>query len=156
MTVGYRILDEPRPGALAHLSVNPFWIFLSVMMGGAWLAWPWFVFNAFATGSATRVREVVLVVIGVLGSYALSLGVFALVDIAVIDEKTMGYALLAVVAWKLGISYALHMWQARSFELYEYFGGASKNGFLVIVAGFLGRGAVLAGLEGSVWLIVFA
>lgn len=153
---GYRILDEPRPGPQAHLSVNPFWILLSVMMGGAWLAWPWFVFNSFAIGSATRKKELVLVVLGVAGSAALYLGVMALVTASVVDERSVAYAALVVVTWKLGITYALHVLQGRSFQLYEYFGGPSKSGVLLIVVGFLARGAVLERLEGSLWLIVFA
>jgi hypothetical protein len=152
---GYRILDEPRPGAQAHLSVNPFWILLSVMMGGAWLAWPWFVFNSFAIGSATRIKEIALVVFGVIGSAALYLGILALVTASVIDERSLAYALLAIVTWKVGISYALQVLQSRSFQLYEYFGGPSKSGVLMMVVGFMLRGAVLERLDGSLWLIVF-
>ena len=42
---GYRIADEPRPGAMEHLAVDPLWPFLAIMFGGAWLSWPWFVFK---------------------------------------------------------------------------------------------------------------
>ena len=34
---GYRIADEPRPGAMEHLAVDPLWPFLAIMFGGAWL-----------------------------------------------------------------------------------------------------------------------
>jgi len=46
-TDGYRIADEPRPGALSQLAVNPLWPLLAVMLGGTWIAWPWFALNTF-------------------------------------------------------------------------------------------------------------
>ena len=57
MTATYRIADEPTPGRLAGLVVNPFWPLLGAMLGGFWLALPWFALNAAALGSATRRRE---------------------------------------------------------------------------------------------------
>ena len=156
MTQGYRILDEPRPSAHSHLAVNPFWILLATMLGGAWLAWPWFIFNALAIGSATRTKEIALVVLGVAGSILLFFGINALFASSVLDERSAPYALLGVVAYKLGVSYAVHLLQSRSFQLHEYFGGAARNGMLLVILGLLARSAVLGRLEGSMWQIVLA
>jgi hypothetical protein len=156
MTQGYRILDEPRPGPHAHLAVNPFWILLASMLGGAWLAWPWFIFNALAIGSATRVKEIALVAVGVVGSVVLYFAIAALVSSSVLDQRYAAYALLGLVAYKLGISYALHVLQSRSFQLHEYFGGAVRNGMLLVILGLVARGPVLERLGGSMWSIVFA
>ena len=156
MTQGYRILDEPRPGPYAHLAVNPFWILLASMLGGAWLAWPWFIFNAFAIGSASRVKEIALVLAGIAGSVVLFFGIEALLASSVLDQRSAAYAVLVVVAYKLGISYVLHLLQSRSFQLHEYFGGAVRNGMLLVIVGLLARGSVLQKLEGSMWLVVFA
>ncbi len=156
MTQGYRILDEPRPGPHAHLAVNPFWILLASMLGGAWLAWPWFIFNALAIGSATRVKEIALVALGVAGSVLLFFGIEALLASSVLGQRSAGYAVLVVVAYKLGVSYVLHLWQSRSFQLHEYFGGAVRNGMLLVIVGLLVRSSVLQKLEGSMWLVVFA
>jgi hypothetical protein len=156
MTQGYRILDEPRPGPHSHLSANPFWILLASMLGGAWLAWPWFVFNAIAIGSATRVKEIALVAAGVAGSIVLYFGLEEAISRSVIDERSAPYAVLVIVAYKLGISYALHLLQSRSFQLHEYFGGAVRSGMLLVIVGALARSSVLNQLQGSMWIVVFA
>jgi hypothetical protein len=156
VTQGYRILDEPRPGPHAHLAVNPFWILLASMLGGTWLAWPWFIFNALAIGSTTRVKEIALVAVGIAGSVALFFGIEALLASSVLDQRSSAYAVLVVVAYKLGISYVLHLLQSRSFQLHEYFGGAVRNGMLLVILGLLARSSVLQKLEGSMWLVVFA
>ena len=52
--MSYRIGDEPRPGALARVAVDPMWPLLAVMLGGVWLSWPWFVLNGVVVGSPTR------------------------------------------------------------------------------------------------------
>jgi hypothetical protein len=152
---GYRIVDEPRPSAHAELSVNPFFILLAVMLGGVWLAWPWFVFNSLAIGSATLRREVALVIAGFVGSGAL-IGLGArLVAGGVIDERTLPYAFLVLVVWKLAVSYVVLTNQARSHQLHEYFGGPTKNGMWVVLLGFFARRTVLGAL-GGVWLMILA
>ena len=55
--MSYTLADEPQPSGLQHLVVNPLWPLFGFMFGGAWLAFPWYVFNGFAMGSPTRKRE---------------------------------------------------------------------------------------------------
>jgi hypothetical protein len=149
----YRIADEPRPGMGAQLAVNPFWPFLATMFAGAWLAWPWFVFNSFAIGSATRTREVLLVVMGFLGIAGFTFVAVVAFNAGVWTRAEAGYVQTGLLVWKLGISYALHIHQNRSFELHEYFGGVSRNGLFLVVGGFFLRGYVFG--RAPAWLALF-
>ena len=55
--MSYRIGDEPQPGPLAQVAVNPVWPLLVVMFGGADLSWPWFALNSLASAALTAVRS---------------------------------------------------------------------------------------------------
>ena len=138
-TSGYHIEDEPLPGPLQRIAVNPFWPLLAVMFGGAWVSWPWFVANGFAIGSPTRRREAAIAVAGLVGSVVLVLALLALAGSEILDRPTLRYAAVGLTVWKLGVSYWLYTLQSRCFGLYEYFGGPVQNGVLVLVAAaFLG------------------
>lgn len=133
----YRIADEPAPGALANIAVNPLWPLVAVMFGGVWLSWSWFLLNGLAVGSPTRKREWAWIVAGLAVSAALLYGLFSLVDSGLILEKYVKYAFLLVVVWKLGVTYVLFNLQSHSIELYEYYGGRLRNGAYVIIAAYL-------------------
>lgn len=130
----YRIEDEPRPGALEAAAVRPFWPLLGVMLGGTWLAWPWFVVNGVAVGSPTLWREVLWVVGGFAGTVGLILGMVFLDNAEILSDAVIPYLPIVLVVWKLLVSYRVYMLQARTFELYEYFGGAVKSGLILVVA----------------------
>lgn len=140
-TTGYHIVDEPRPGALADGSTDPVWPLLALMFGGAWLSWPWFVFNAFAFGSRTRWREVAWVVGGFLGTLALVVGVGFLLDGlgAETAEIYRPYFGVTIFAFKALVSYRLYLIQNRTFEVYQYFGGVTRSGFALVAVGWLLR-----------------
>ena len=84
----YRIEDEPRPGALAHLVVSPMPILLAAMLGGPWLAWPWFVLNGIALGSPTLRRELAVVAVGVAGAAAITAATVTLIGGGVVEDAT--------------------------------------------------------------------
>lgn len=151
--MSYHIRDEPRPGALSGVAVNPLWPLLAVMLGGTWLSWPWFALNGFAVGSPSRSRELGLAIGGFAGSYAIIIGVFVLNSMGVVEGVGVRYALLVLTVWKIAVSYVLFMLQGRSFHLYEYYGGKVRNGILVVfVALFVGRKTVLDAVGGSLLL----
>ncbi|MCY1083707.1 hypothetical protein [Archangium lansingense] len=155
MSATYRILDEPRPGALGHLVVNPVFPLLSLMMAGAWLGVPWFVFNSFAMGSTTRRKETVLAVLVVPGTLLLFMVLGTLLKMEVLTKSSMPYALVGVIVWKLAVGYALYNLQQRSFALHEYYGGVVRNGALVLVASiFLGSQILMALTGGTPLLMV--
>ncbi len=137
MADAYRIEDEPSPGALARWAVNPLWPLLAVMLGGAWIGWPWFVLNGLAVGSPTSRREVGWVLAGFAGSAALAALLVWQFRLGVLDQGSVRYAYLVLVVWKLGVSYVLYTLQARTFELYQHYGGHVANGVFVVVLALL-------------------
>lgn len=152
--MSYRVLDEPNPGGFSHLAVNPLWPLLAVMLGGVWLSWPWFVLNGFAVGSPTRSRELGLALGGLVGTAGLLvlLGWLRYQDL--LGDVGFSYAVVGLVVWKLLVSYWLYVLQARTFGLYEYFGGTVRNGALVVVLALFLRPRVLAGLPGFLQVIL--
>lgn len=139
---GYRIADEPKPGALQHLVVDPLWPFLAIMFGGAWLSWPWFIFNGFAVGSPSRRRELAIALGGFVASAGALFVLFYAVGIGWLPTGGLPYGLLVVVVVKLAVTYWLHVLQASTFEIYTYYGGAVRSGVIVLVAAYFLNRAV--------------
>ena len=134
---GYRIADEPKPGALERFAVDPMWPFFAIMFGGAWLSWPWFIVNGFAVGSPTRYRELAVAIGGLALSAAALFGLLYARTVGWLPENSLPYLILAVVVIKLGVTYSLHVMQADTFELYKYYGGVARNGFVVLIVAYL-------------------
>lgn len=147
MSDEYRLPDEPKASGLSRWAVQPFWPLLGLMIGGAWLAWPWFALNGFAMGSPTRRRELVLVVVGLLMT-PLPIAAAGLLLVAGWDQtwviQIMG---LVVILWKLAIAYWLYALQSRTFEIYRYYGGGVANGGIALVLGLVADRAVDAQLR---------
>lgn len=156
--MSYEIADEPTPAAgWENLVFQPSAPLLAIMWCGAWLAWPWFIVNAFAMGSPSLRREIKLCAIGFAGTLALALFVFGLVDAGIIESKlTLQIALLGVVAFKLGIAYAVSTIQARTFHVYTYYGGTVQKAFYVLIAGSYLRDLVLGVSAHPVWRVVLS
>jgi hypothetical protein len=151
----YRILDEPLPGQLARFSTDPFWVVLALMLCGGMIGWPWFIVNALAIGSATKVREISLCVLSV----ALLAGYVLLLDFGYdahwFGDRAVPYLLIGVPALKMSIGFIVYRIQARSFALYTYFGGSvtRRAGFLVLLA-FAGRFSM--DTHASLWKLVLS
>ncbi len=142
----YRIADEPRPGALAHLAVNPVWPLFGIMFGGAGLSWPWFLLNGAAIGSPSRRQELGWAIGGMAGSMALIVGIFFLATRELLGELAVRYSFVGLTVWKLAVSYWLFTLQSRSFHLYEHFGGKVQNGALIVLLGFFLTNRLYQGL----------
>lgn len=149
----YRILDEPVPSPLERLTVNPIWPFFSMMFAGAWLAWPWFLVNSFALGARTKRGDIALVVGTVLVTAGVVAGLSALVVSGLLSEQFQPYALLIPLGLRVTLAYVLYLRQARTFELFEHFGGLAKNGLPIVFAGALLRSLVLGSGTGF-WALV--
>jgi hypothetical protein len=151
---GYRIIDEPQPGPLARVVVDPMWPLFGFMFGGAWLGWIWYIVNGLAVGSPTRKKEIALVVLGIVGSVALALLFGWLVTASILPASLTWAAILVITLWKLGVTYWLYELQRRSFELYRYFGGAVRSGFLVVLVGYFARSTVAGLVANGLWVLV--
>lgn len=151
--MAYRIQDEPRPGSLAHLAVNPVWPLFAVMFGGAGLSWSWFLVNGAALGSPTRRREIAWAIGGIAGSLALILGIVYLHHQELLGSLGVRYSLVGLTVWKLAVSYWLFTLQNRTFHLYEHFGGRVRNGALVVLVGFFLTRRLFQGLP-DFWLLL--
>ena len=131
----YRILDEPRPGALSKAAVRPFWPLLACMVGGPWIGWPWFVVNSLAVGGVKRVPTIVTAIVGMLGAAGIVVA-FATALQGGLGRMAQNFWLLGLVVWKLGIAYVLYLLQHRDVELFEYYRGTVRNGLFVVIAAY--------------------
>jgi hypothetical protein len=153
----YQIADEPIDTPWRHLVVRPSMPLLASMVCGAWLAWPWFAFNAFAMGSPTRRRELALCGIAVGGTAVLGFVVLALARAGVIESVTvLRLALLGIATWKLAMAYVVCGLQQRTFHVYEYYGGPVRQAMIVIGLGYSLRSVVLDLIDDPLWWIIVA
>lgn len=140
----YRVPDEPTPGALAQLAVDPLWPLLATMLVGGWFGLPWLAFNAWAIGSATRISETVFCAVAYVGAIAIAVGVSALLVGDALDLNTLRYLFLASIGWKLAFAYAAMFRQQASLELFEYYGGTKRNGLPVVIIAAVVMGQFVA------------
>jgi len=151
----YQIADQPVDSSLRDYVVRPGVPLFSIMLCGAWMAWPWFAFNAIAMGSPTRRKEVGLCVLAFVGTGALGALLLALVDAGWLPKGApLRLALLAVTAFKLAITYHIAIIQERTFHVYEYYGGPVRNAGRIVSAGWLARGLVLGLSDNPLWIII--
>ncbi|HEY0194071.1 MAG TPA: hypothetical protein VGC42_23295 [Kofleriaceae bacterium] len=156
--MSYQIADQPTESSLRAYVVRPSMPLLAAMLAGAWLAWPWFAFNAIAMGSPTRKRELGLCAAAFAITGALALILIALVrrEIIPVEGMPLRFALLAIVTFKLGISYYLATIQGRTFAIYEYYGGPIRDANRVLGAGRILRFVVINLIDHPLWIIIVA
>lgn len=131
----YALPDEPQPSRLERWVVDPMWPFFGLMLGGLWLALPWYVFNGIALGSPTRGREWLALAAAAVGSAMLALAIFYAAAAGWLEGVGLRLSLLSLTLLKLGMGAAVYAMQARSFELWQHFGGVARNGILLAIAG---------------------
>ncbi|UXI67261.1 hypothetical protein [Tahibacter amnicola] len=141
-TARYVLPDEPSPGPMAKLAVNPIWPLLACMLVGTWLGVLWFAFNSFAMGSPTWRRELAMLALAFLGGTVLVFGLVYAFSVGWLDKQSLRYAWLSVTALRLCCFYVVHLAQSRTFELFTYFGGKPAQGAVVLILGVLSRSAV--------------
>lgn len=142
----YRIVDEPRPTRLEGIAVRPYFPLLAMMLGGVIVGWPWFVLNTYALGSASRRREVALVVVGFLGIAAFVGALLAFLGSGrEVSEALLPYMPLPLIVWKLAIGYWLFELQERAAELRSHFGAQLRNGAGIVALAFVARSYVVVG-----------
>jgi hypothetical protein len=153
--MSYQIADQPIDGSLRDYVVRPTLPLLAMMLCGAWLAWPWFAFNAIAIGSPTRRKEVALCAAAFGATLGLSLLVFVLFRAGVIPNGLpLRFAILAITTFKVGISYYISGVQERTFHVYTYYGGPVRDARRLVSAGWVARGFVLGLIDHPLWVII--
>jgi len=157
MTIDYAIPDEPVKTNLGHLVVRPSAPLLAAMLCGAWLAWPWFIFNAIAMGSPTRRKEIAMCLGAIAGTAALGMITLALIDAGIITTRTqIRLAALAISTWKLGMAYWVNIVQSRTFGVYTYYGGRVRSGYALLAAGYWIRPLLLGLVDDPLLIIIIA
>jgi hypothetical protein len=131
----YVLPDEPAPGPLARLAVDPIWPLLAQMLAGSWLALPWFVFNAHALGSPTRHREAALALASLLGAAAFEFLVIMFYPRETLPMLGMRLLMLGTLCIKLTLAYLIAIRQSAVYELFTHFGGKGRNGIVVLLVG---------------------
>jgi hypothetical protein len=142
--VAYRIVDEPTQSGWSRLAVRPLWPLLGLMLGGAWLGWPWFALNAIALGIQARWRTFAWIAAGLGGSAAIAFVSLARFGHSEPPDSVWPWAELAGTVWQLAVGYALFEEQSQTCELFVYFGGRVRNAMWVVAAAaFFGRERVV-------------
>lgn len=144
--MSYRIVDEPESSGLEQWVVNPIWPFFGAIFAGSWLAFPWFVFNAFALGGRRRTTDLAIAFAGLLLNAAVLWIIAGLLTSMTLDERNYAYVQLVPMGIRLVVLYVLFQRQEQVFELFRHFGGQAKNGIFVVIAGSLLRVQVLSAL----------
>jgi hypothetical protein len=153
----YQIADEPHETSLAAYVVRPSAPLLAIMVAGAWLSWPWFAFNAIAMGSPTKKREIGLCLGAFAGTAALASLLIALVEGELITSRlVIRLGVLAIVTFKLTITYYISTVQSRTFHVYQYYGGGVRAAGAILSAGYLLRGLVVGYSDDPLWIIIVA
>lgn len=154
MTVAYRIPDEPLGGGLRGWVIEPFWPLLAVMFAGAWFSAGLFAINAWFLRGPTWGREIALAAAMLVGTVVLVLTIDAIYASGMLSERTLKYAFLVIVVWKLALAYWMFFLQQTGFALYEYFGGKAQSGLLILIAGAFLRSYVTSAVDHPLWRIV--
>ncbi len=120
----YAIPDEPSPSRFSRTVVTPFATLLGFMLGGTLPGLAWMVWNGWAMGSATRVRETAYAVLGLVATVATLVALGFALALHVVPSEAAPYLLHVVRCVPLLAVYRITFMQSRSFELHRHFGGA--------------------------------
>ncbi len=160
MTVAYRIQDEPIGGRSGPPALDPFWLLLAMMFGGAGLGASAFTVNAWLLRGPTWTREVGIAIAILAGAPAILLGLLVLRTNGLLPGSSLQYAMLLIVAWKLGLAYWIFFLQQTSHALYQYFGGTENPrrtasfGALLVMAGGYFKPQIVNAFDSPFWQIM--
>jgi hypothetical protein len=157
MNTGYRIPDEPRPGALERVIVNPLWPLLALMLVGPWLGLPWLVFNSVALGSPSLRGDIAAAMAAIFGTLLFGWILMQPGVAQSIPRESIKYWLLIVVSLHLGFGYLIYLRQQSAYSIFEYYGGKPAMGYLAVVVAmfFLDpRVAKFLGDLGLPWMLL--
>lgn len=118
----YRIADEPRPGRLSRLVLNPFIIFLLSMLLTFMVGCVWLLFNAFAMGSPYAKRNLFIVIGSVVVFVIAYFGGIAVLSGSELPIETFApYLRLAFTVFWIVLCYYLFMSQMKVYPIFQYY-----------------------------------
>jgi hypothetical protein len=148
----YHLPDEPLPGPLGRIAVDPMWPLLAQMVGGAWLSAPWFAINAHAIGSPRRWLMTAVALGGLALTAGLWIGALVLFP-ADASRMQVRLVVLGIMVVKLAVAYASFALQARPFALHAYYRGIVRNGAFVVLASYFVDKSLFEHVP-SIWIVV--
>jgi hypothetical protein len=161
LSVAYHIQDEPIGGGRRSVpALDPFWPLLAMMFGGAWIGAAAFAFNAWVLRGPTRAREIGLAFAILIGSPVILLVLGVIGSAGALPGSAFKYAVLLIVAWKLGLAYWIFFRQQSAYALYEYFGGGANRaqavpiGTLLVFAGGYLKPQVVKAIASPFWQVM--
>jgi hypothetical protein len=95
-----------------------------------------------------------------IGAPVILFGLALLRSADLLSASSLQYAMLLIVAWKLGLAYWVFFLQQNSHALYEYFGGGGDHtrsmqlGMLVVFAGGFLKSHVMNAIDSPFWKIM--
>lgn len=159
MASEYKILDEPEEDSeLARFAVDPYWPLLAAMLGGSWIALPWFIFNSIAVGSASKKKEIVWAAASVVSSLVLAFIAFTLIVVLDVEpafspagrailgigDRAFAYAVAGIIALKLYFAYRINWYQSKSYAIHDHYNGPGKSGLAVVIVASVARSYVMS------------
>jgi hypothetical protein len=155
--MSYQIADQPTESSLGAYVVRPTTPLLAAMVCGAWLSWPWFAFNAIAMGSPTKKKELLLVAGAFIGTTVLAMLVIFLAREGYLPPGIpTRLAVLAIITFKLSMTYYISVVQDRTFHVYQYYGGTVRGASVVLSLGYYLKGLVIGMSDDPLWIIIVA
>ncbi|KZY70715.1 MULTISPECIES: hypothetical protein [unclassified Oleiphilus] len=136
----YQIIDEPKPRAYENLVADPLAIFFVCMfvpflwvpplLGKYWIPPVWLLLNSFFMGSPTFKKELLIVVLGIIGLFSLFFGFGVLANLngqEVFKEQFGPYLRVLAQAGFFFTLYLLVSKQARPYEIHKYLKEQAAN-----------------------------
>lgn len=118
----YRIADEPRPGRLSRLVLNPFIIFLLSMLLTFVVGCAWLLFNAFAMGSPYAKRDLLVVIGSVVVFVIAGFGGITVISSSELPMETFApYLRLVFTGYWIVLCYYLFMSQMKVYPIFQYY-----------------------------------
>lgn len=147
----YKLADDPAPTSLNRFAVRPIWILVAYGVCGPWLSWSWFAFNAYATGSAARRRQLRDVVLAFV-AMTVAVGI-AWIAVDLLPKGSGAYLGILLLSIKFALTFYLYQQQLKHFEIYQYFEGKVMRGWPPIAGGLVLAGPLLRHLP-DFWKVI--
>ena len=134
----YQIIDEPKPSVYQNLAVNPVVILFATLLipifinlpfyGRFWMPLVWIVLNGMFMGSPTKIKELVIAIVGVVIMVMLFfLTIHVAETYTEIGGKVFPYFRIIVQGVLFFTLYLIVFYQMTPYSIIEYIKGQNKD-----------------------------